>query len=192
MISQTILLVCPMTRNRLFKHLLISCSPKSIVVWILQKIFLSQTTRKYNITLKSTAYGCVYKNTELGWISQESYCDLASALCCINFSISPVLYFLYTHGGALTLTCRNSGWGLTAGKTHVIRHNVDASAVTHASGYLAHWLSKQILCDCLIWVFWHCYVSKYMFFVLQIIELCVKASIVLTVLSVKQYKGCMN
>ena len=31
-----------------------------------------------------------------------------------------------------------------------------------------------------------------MFFVLQIIELCAKASIVLTVLSVKQYKGCMN
>ena len=37
------------------------------------KISLSQTTKKYNITLEAQAMLVCMKNTTLQWVSQESY-----------------------------------------------------------------------------------------------------------------------
>jgi len=70
---------------------------KIAAVQILEKVTLSQTTRKYNITLKlSTAHACVNEKYST-WECRKANAALGFASCCISLSTHPLmLYFSYT------------------------------------------------------------------------------------------------
>jgi len=97
--AKLILSVCSVTRNRLFKHLLIPWSPKFAAVRLLQKISLSQNNQpgsSYNISLKALPMLLCMKNTALGCVSRESYSTRLRLVLYESLDMPLVLYF-HTH-----------------------------------------------------------------------------------------------